>query len=441
MKIFKFFIALNGFIIFSACGQKDIQTPNVIIIYTDDMGYGDLSCFGNPTIHTPHLDKMATEGIKLSQFYVAAPVCTPSRAALMTGSYPKRVGLEKGVLYPSSTTGLNPEEQTLAEILKEKNYLTACIGKWHLGHQEKFLPHNQGFDEFFGIPFSNDMSKKEQEYMGRNNYKWRLPLLSQSDTLELDPDQTTLTKRLTEKAVSFIKKGKKTPFFLYLAHPMPHIPIYASDKFKNTSVRGPYGDTIEEIDWSVGQILKTLKEQGIDNNTLVIFTSDNGPWKINKTEGGASGPLRGAKGTTWEGGQRVPCIVRWPGKIPAGTMQRQVITNMDILPTVASFCGAELSEKKVDGRNVSRILIEVDEQLDDYPFLYYSKNGKLEGIRDGKYKLLLLDEDIFLFDVESDISEVYNLADTDPDKVIMLKEKMKRIDSLLATERRKVGNL
>ena len=256
--------------------QKD-NAPNVIIIYTDDMGYGDLSSYGNPTIHTPELDKMASEGMKLSQFYVAAPVCTPSRAALMTGAYPKRVGLEKGVLFPQSITGLNPEEETIAEILKTKGYITAAIGKWHLGHHEKFLPHKQGFDIFFGIPFSNDMSKKEQGYLGNDAYQWRLPLLSQSDTLELDPDQHTLTKRLTEKAVTFIKQQREKPFFLYLAHPMPHIPIYASEKFQNTSTRGPYGDTIEEIDWSIGQILKTIKEESIDTNTLVIFTSDNGP--------------------------------------------------------------------------------------------------------------------------------------------------------------------
>lgn len=439
MKTPIIFIAFVGLIGFSSCAQEKRSNPNVIIIYTDDMGYGDLSSYGNPTIYTPHLDKMVAEGMKLTQFYVASSVCTPSRAALMTGAYPKRVGLEKGVLFPSSETGLNPEEQTIAEILKEQNYTTACIGKWHLGHQKKFLPHNQGFDEFFGIPFSNDMSKKEQGYMGRNNYKWRLPLLSQSDTLEFDPDQTTLTKRLTEEALNFIKKNKRKPFFLYLAHPMPHIPIYASAKFQNTSVRGPYGDTIEEIDWSVGQILETLKTQGIDKNTVVIFTSDNGPWKVFKTEGGSSGPLRGAKGTTWEGGQRVPCIVRWPGKVPAATMQRQVVTNMDILPTIAKICGAKLPEKKIDGRDVSRALIEVDQLLDDNPFLYYSKNGKLEGIRDGKFKLLLLDEGTFLFDVESDISEVYNLADTDPNKVNMLKEKMEKLDAILDSEKRTVG--
>jgi len=415
--------------------------PNVIIIYVDDMGYGDLSSFGNPTIYTPQLDKMAAEGMKLTQFYVAAPVCTPSRAALMTGSYPKRVGLEKGVLFPKSVTGLNPKEETIADVLKEKGYTTACIGKWHLGHQEKFLPHNNGFDEFYGIPFSNDMSKKEQGYLGNNKYPWSLPLLSQSDTLELDPDQHTLTKRLTERAVKFIKKNKKKPFFLYLAHPMPHIPIYASGKFQNTSVRGPYGDTIEEIDWSVGQILETLKKQGIDENTMVVFTSDNGPWKVYKTEGGSAGPLRGAKGTTWEGGQRVPCIVRWPGKVPAATMQRQVITNMDLLPTIAVICEAKTPKEKIDGRDVSSALFKADQKVEETPFLYYSKMGKLEGIRDGKFKLLALEDGTYLFDLENDISEEYNLAREMPEKVVLLKEKMENLDKALTSEVRTVGSL
>jgi len=344
------------------------RSPNIIIIYTDDMGYGDLSSFGNPTIYTPHLDKMASEGMKLSQFYVASSVCTPSRAALMTGAYPKRVGLEKGVLFPKSTIGLNPEEVTIAEILKEKKYTTACIGKWHLGHQEKFLPHKQGFDVFYGLPFSNDMSKKEQSYLGRYNYKWSLPLMSQSDTLELDPDQHMLTKRLTGKAIDFIKKSKKQPFFLYLAQPMPHIPIYASKEFQNSSTRGAYGDTIEEIDWSVGQLLETLKAEGIDEQTLVVFTSDNGPWKVYKSEAGSSGPLRGEKGTTWEGGQRVPCIIRWPGKVPPATMQRQVITNMDLLPTIANICNAKLPKKKIDGRDVSRLFLDSEFKLPSLDF-------------------------------------------------------------------------
>ncbi len=424
--------------------NKEIKTndrPNVIIIYTDDLGYGDLSNYGNPTLHTPELDKMVTQGMKLSQFYVAAPVCTPSRAALLTGAYPKRVGLEKGVLFPSSKTGLNPEEKTIAEILKEKNYATACIGKWHLGFQEKFLPVNQGFDVFYGIPFSNDMSRKEQDIYGNKNYKWQLPLMSQKDTIELDPNQQQFTKRFTYKAVDFIEKHKNNPFFLYLAHPMPHIPIYASDKFKNTSVRGKYGDTVEEIDWSVGEILKALKKHDLSRNTLVVFASDNGPWKVFKTDGGSAGPLRGGKGTTWEGGVRVPCIVWWPGKIPSGAFQTKVITNMDLLPTIASLCGADLPKKEIDGVDVSSALLGEKQKEESKPFLYYSSKGELQGIRKGKFKLLIIENDTFLFDLESDISEAYNLAERLPEKAIALKKIMLEFDANLTRNKREVGKL
>lgn len=442
MKQFKNFVVilLLAGIVNSVKAQKK---PNVIIIYTDDMGYGDLSSFGNPTIHTPELDKMAAEGMKLSQFYVAAPVCTPSRAALMTGSYPKRVGLEKGVLFPASKTGLNPNEETIAEVLKKEDYITACFGKWHLGHQDKFLPHRQGFDTFFGYPFSNDMSRKEQVKLRgeKSKYNWKLPVLSQSDTLELDPDQHLTTKKLTKKTVDFIKQNSEKPFFIYLAHPMPHIPIYASKKFEGKSVRGPYGDTIEEIDWSVGEVLKALKKQGIDEKTMVIFTSDNGPWKIYKTEGGSAGPLRGGKGTTWEGGQRVPCIVRWPGKIPAASLQTQVITNMDLLPTIASICKADLPKNKIDGVDMSAAFFGKKKTKVSKAFLYYSKNGPIEGIREGKYKFLSNKEGEFLFDLESDISEEYDLSKSMPKKVKELKNKMLLMDKQIDTEKRAVGVL
>lgn len=434
-------------IVFCSCTQKTdkksniIDSPNVVIIYTDDLGYGDLSSYGNPTLHTPELDKMAAEGMKLSQFYVAAPVCTPSRAALLTGSYPKRVGLEKGVLFPTSKIGLNPSEKTIAELLKEKDYATACIGKWHLGFQEKFLPINQGFDMFYGIPFSNDMSKKEQDIYGNKNYKWRLPLISQKDTIELDPNQEYLTKNFTQKAVDFIKNNKHKPFFLYLAHPMPHIPLYASEEFQNTSKSGKYGDTVEEIDWSVGEILKTLKKYKLDDNTLVVFTSDNGPWKVFKTDGGSAGPLRGGKGTTWEGGVRVPCIVWWPGKIPAGTFQTKVITNMDLLPTIAQFCGVSLSENTIDGLDVSNTLLGMPQKATSKPFLYYSTKGELQGIRNGKFKLLINKEGTFLFDLESDISEAYDLAEQFPEKIIELKKIMVKLDDEINDNRREVGKL
>jgi len=422
-------------------GIAQNNSPNIIIIYADDLGYGDLSSFGNPTLHTPELDKMASEGMKLSQFYVAAPVCTPSRAALLTGSYPKRIGLEKGVLFPDSTIGLNPEEKTIAEILKEKKYATACIGKWHLGFQDIFLPLNHGFDLFYGTPFSNDMSRKEQGVFGNKNYQWQLPLMSQNDTIELDPDQHYLTKNLTKKAVGFIKNNKNNPFFLYLAHPMPHIPLYASEKFQNTSVRGKYGDAVEEIDWSVGEILKTLKSYKLEHNTLVIFTSDNGPWKVYKTDGGSAGPLRGGKGTTWEGGVRVPCIAWWPGKIPPGSFQTKVITTMDLLPTIAKFCDVNLPKNRIDGVDVSSVLLGKKQKEESKPFIYYSTKGKLEGVRKGKYKLLVIEDGTFLFDLESDISEAYNLSEKMPEKVVELNSIMTEFDANLNLTKRDVGKL
>lgn len=414
--------------------------PNIIIINVDDMGYGDLSMYGSPTIHTPELDKMAREGMKLTQFYVASSVCTPSRAALMTGSYPKRIGLESRVLRPNSTTGLNPEEETIAKLLKERGYATACIGKWHLGHEKPFLPINHGFDVFYGIPFSNDMSKKEQANLGNENYKWNLPLMNQDHIIELNPDQRMFTKLFTDKSVEFIKGNKDDPFFLYLAHPMPHVPIYASGSFKDVSLRGKYGDTVEELDWSVGEILNTLREYKLEENTLVVFTSDNGPWKQYKTDGGSAGPLRGSKGTTWEGGFRVPCLVWWPGHIKAASVEQTVVTSMDLLPTISSLCGSDLPDQKIDGRDVSRLLLG-GVPPEEKPFFYYSKFGEIEGVRKGKYKLKWEGDELVLFDIEADISEEYDLSDTMPDMVIELEEMMTAFDLQLEREKRTVGIL
>ncbi len=415
--------------------------PNIIIIYADDLGYGDLSCYGNPTIKTPMLDKMAYEGLKFSQFYVAAPVCTPSRAALLTGSYPKRVGLHKRVLFPNSTTGLNPNEETIANVLKNNGYTTACIGKWHLGHQQKFSPLNQGFDTFYGIPFSNDMSQKEQKILRGegSNYQYKLPLIQGKDTILFEPDQIYITKDFTEKSVKFIKSNKEKPFFLYLAHPMPHIPIYASPDFKGNSARGAYGDTIEEIDWSVGQILNTLNALNLDENTLVLFTSDNGPWKVYKTKGGSSGPLRGAKGTTWEGGMREPFIAWWPKTIKPQQHSTAVINNMDILPTIAKITGAKLSGNKIDGRDISQLLFNSESALDNHPFFYYSRLGEIEGIRIGAFKMIMRDGIGELYNIEEDISESYNLANKKPEIVESFKLKMLAFDEQLEKEKRAVG--
>lgn len=425
---------------FMAKAQKSKQ-PNIIIIYTDDLGYGDLGCYGNPTISTPHLDKMASLGMKFTQFNIAANVCTPSRAALLTGCYPKRVGLHKGVLRGTSTIGLNQDETTLAEILKNTGYHTACFGKWHLGHQEQFLPNKHGFDEFWGFPFSNDMSKKEQALMGNNKYPYSLPLIAQADTIELDPDQSVVTRQLTDKTIAYIKKNKKKPFFIYLAYPMPHIPLYASKAFKGKSRRGLYGDAVEELDWGVGQIWSALKSNKLDKNTLVLFTSDNGPWSIYKTEGGSSGPLRGAKGTSWEGGHRVPLIAHWPGGIEKGAVCSEFVSNMDILPTITKLVDGELPKEKIDGRDISVLFDSPAYKLKDKPFYYYSKKGRLKGIRLGVLKLILVKDDYQLYNVEKDISEAYNLANKQPKDVERLKSIMFQFDQELDNEMRIAGTV
>lgn len=416
---------------------------NIIIIFADDLGYGDMSCYGNPTLRTPNLDRMAAEGAKFTQFYVASPVCTPSRAALLTGCYPKRVGLHEHVLFPYSRKGINPDELTIAEMLKEKGYTTACIGKWHLGHQEKFLPLQHGFDHYFGLPFSNDMSKKEQAKRGNDKYKYELPVIRGNDTIELDPDQSLLTKRLTEDALRFIRENKDNPFFLYFPHPMPHIPIYASADFKGKSPRGLYGDTVEEIDWSVGEILKVLRKYKIDTQTLVIFTSDNGPWLPFKTHGGSAGPLRGGKGTTFEGGMREPCILWWPGHIPPGTICTEITSTMDILPTIAHIVGYDLPEGlKIDGEDIHDLLENPElKKFDNREFYYYSQMGEIEAIRQGPWKLFKKGEIIELYNIEEDISEKYDLASEYPDLVKKLIDELKKFDEELTRSARPVGEL
>ncbi len=422
-------------------GVSDKNPPNIIIIFPDDMGYGDIGCFGNPVIRTPNLDKMASEGTKFTQFYVAASVCTPSRAALLTGCYPKRVGLHKKVLYPHTETGLHPDETTLAEILKKRGYSTACVGKWHLGHHKKFLPGRQGFDHFYGIPYSNDMSEKEQKLLGNNNYPYKLPLMKNEEVLEVEPDQSRFTREFTEDAVKFINRNKNNPFFLYLAHPMPHIPIYASEDFKDKSIRGKYGDTIEEIDWSVGEVRKALESNDISNNTLVIFTSDNGPWLRFKANGGSAGPFRGGKATTFEGGMRVPCIMAWPGIIPAGEVCTGLTTAMDIYPTVASITGSRIpGDTKIDGKNINQLLENPKTgRSPNDTFYYYSNLGELEAVRKGKWKYNIKHNS--LYDLNTDIGEKRNISDKHPDLVYELKSKMLKFDEQLEKEARPAGTL
>lgn len=367
--------------------EVENEKPNFIVIFCDDLGYGDLSCFGHPTIKTPNLDKMASEGQKWTNFYVSASVSSPSRAGLLTGRLGVRTGMygdKKGVLFPNSPEGLPESELTIAELLKQSDYTTACVGKWHLGHKEESLPLNHGFDYFYGIPFSNDMSRKEQIKRGNANYKFELPFYNQSDIIETEPDQTQFTKRLTEYAVSFIQQHKENPFFLYLAHPMPHLPLYSSSAFQGKSLRGEYGDAVEEIDWSVAQIMDVLKKNGLEKNTIVIFTSDNGPWLIHELEGGSAGLLKDGKSSTFEGGFRVPCII-W-GDMVQPSLISDMGSTLDILPTFCEMAGITLPQDRVlDGFSLKKTLLEKEDS--PRQIFYFYKGSKLYAIKNNQYKV------------------------------------------------------
>lgn len=345
--------------------------PNVILIFTDDQGYQDVGVFGAPDIATPHLDQMAREGVKLTDFYAAQAVCSASRAALLTGCYPNRIGIH-GALMPHSTVGLNPAETTLAEMLKDNGYHTAIYGKWHLGDQPQWMPTRQGFDEYFGIPYSNDMWPLHPQQGPVFDFG-PLPLYEDERVIDTLENQSQLTTQITERAVDFIERHQQEPFFLYVAHPQPHVPLFVSDKFKGKSPRGLYGDVIMEIDWSVGQLLQALKQYGIDERTLVIFTSDNGPWLSYGTHSGSAGPLREGKGTAFEGGQREPCIVRYPGKIPAGKVIDVPLMTIDILPTIAALTQSRLPEKVIDGKNAWPVLTGASRESPHEAYFFYYK--------------------------------------------------------------------
>ena len=373
--------------------------PNFVVIYADDQGYGDMACYGSTKLKTPNWDRMAAEGMKFTDFYVTAPVCTPTRSSLMTGCYPRRIGLHQHVLFPHSKKGLNPNEITLAEILKGRGYATMCIGKWHLGHQKQWLPTRQGFDAYYGIPFSNDMwlpaemtyakdaklpedFTDEQRKAGARKRN-AVPLMRDEEVIEYPTDQATLTERYTAEAIKFITASKDKPFFLYLPHTMCHYPLHVSERFKGTSGAGLLGDVIAGMDWSTGEILKALKGLGIDERTLVIYTSDNGPAP------GSAGPLRGKKGSTWEGGMREPCLMRWPGKIPAGTVCSEVATIMDLLPTLAHLAGAKVpTDRVIDGKDIRPLITAQPGAKTPYEaFFYHTAQGQLAAVRSGKWKL------------------------------------------------------
>ncbi len=433
--------------------------PNFIIIFTDDQGYGDLGCFGSTKIKTPNIDRMAKEGRRFTNFMVASPVCTPSRAALLTGCYPKRVGMHQHVLFPSSTKGLNPEEYTIGDHLKKQGYATAAFGKWHLGHHPETLPQNNGFDTYYGIPYSNDMNHPDNKGKppgrapGMDDLwndpkstltKWNTPLMENEKIIELPVDQRTVTRRYTQKAIDFITKNQKKPFFVYLPHSMPHIPLYVPDEVRDPNPLNAYTNTIEHIDAEVGRLMDKVRELGLSKNTYVIYTTDNGPWLPFKHHGGSAGQLRDGKGTTFEGGQRVPCVMWAPGRIPAGTECNELMGTIDLLPTIAELTKTPLPKgKKIDGLNAASLL----EGGNDSPrkeFIYYTSRGDLEGLRQGKWKILVKKKrkprnagknwkapapEILLFDMENDLGEKNNLADDNPQKVKELTASMNVLDA------------
>ncbi|MBT5706564.1 MAG: sulfatase, partial [Verrucomicrobia bacterium] len=379
-------------------GARGLETtdraPNFIVIFIDDQGYQDLGCYGSPNIKTPNIDRMASEGTRFTDFYSLAPICSASRAALLTGCYPARVGVT-GVLFPRHRIGLNPSEMTIAKLLKKRNYSTACIGKWHLGHHPEFLPTSHGFDQFYGLPYSNDMDPVQGESRDRDRAwrekdvtPWNVPLMRDTVIVERPAKQDTLTKRYTEEATQFIRDNAESPFFLYLPHTMPHIPLFVSDDFYDPDPHKAYAATIAEIDWSVGEILKTVKRLGIDDKTLIVYTSDNGPWLGMKHHGGSALPLRDGKFSTFEGGMRVPCIVRWPGKVPAGRVSSEIGASFDFLPTFAHFAGLELREEHViDGKNIAGLLTGTENSPHEEFFYYRGEN--VQAVRRGPWKLNL----------------------------------------------------
>jgi len=431
------FVSLFSFDLASAQDASAPQPPNFVVVFCDDLGYGDLGCFGNPTIRTRHLDQMAGEGMKFTQFYVAAPVCTPSRAALMTGRLPCRSGMcsnKRRVLFPNSKGGLPAEEVTLAEALQEGGYATACIGKWHLGHHKQYLPTNNGFDYYFGIPYSNDMDRVGSAPKGREAFwnpkseYFNVPLMRNEEIIERPADQTTITKRYTEEAIKFIDENQDKPFFVYLAHSMPHVPLFRSPEFEGVSRRGYYGDVIEEIDWSVGQVLQKLRDTDLDENTLVVFCSDNGPWLPYGDHGGSAGPLRDGKGSTFDGGMREPTIFWWPQTIPAAEVAADVGSTMDLMATFTSLAGLPLpADRKLDSYDLTPVLKQTGKSKREA--LFYYRGYQLMAVRVGPWKMHLKTQSGYgqpkpevhnpplLYQLEQDPAESRNVAKDNPDVI------------------------
>ncbi|MGE3315016.1 MAG: sulfatase [Planctomycetaceae bacterium] len=418
------------------------RPPNVVIVFADDLGYADPGCFGSRQNKTPHLDQLAKDGRRFTSFCVAQAVCSASRAALLTGCYPNRIGI-RGALGPDAKVGINSEDSTIAEVLKSRGYATAIFGKWHLGHHAKFLPTQHGFDEYFGLPYSNDMWPKHPT---AGNRFPELPLIDGEKSVELNPDQTKLTTSYTEHAVRFIEKNAARPFFLYVPHSMPHVPLFVSEKFAGKTGAGLYADVIAEIDWSVGEIVATLARLGLEKNTIVIFTSDNGPWLSYGNHAGSSGPLREGKGTMWEGGARVPCIMRWPGHIPAGTECSELAATIDLLPTLAGIAGADVpTARRIDGKDIRALMLGERDAKSPHEAYYYYWGDELQAIRSGRWKLhfphsyrsmegsqpgrdgqpgpyVTKETGLALYDLDADVGETTNVAGANPDVVARLEQ-------------------
>jgi len=462
LAILNVVLALIG----SSAAAADVELPNIVIIYTDDQGYGDVGVYGAEGFETPNIDRMASQGRRFTDYYVAQPVCSASRTALLTGCYPNRIGIH-GALGPRNRNGIHDDELTLAELCRSRGYATAIFGKWHLGHHRKFLPLQHGFDEYFGIPYSNDMwplhprlvnlppaaAKRKQGYPP-------LPLFEGNEIADAEvtpEDQETFTTAFTERAVNFIERNTERPFFLYVPHPQPHVPLFVSDKFRGKSERGLYGDVMMEIDWSVGQILETLRRNQLDERTLVVFATDNGPWISYGDHAGTTAGLREAKGTTFEGGVRVPCIMRWPGQIPAGSVCDDPLMTIDILPTVAELIGGKLPDHDIDGRNVWPLIAgEGDAASPHEAYFFFYRQGDMEGLRSGRWKLHFPHQyrtlsgrpggtdgrpvpydqaktSLELYDLANDRNETTNVAADHPDVVA-------RLQQLADAKRRELGD-
>ena len=443
MSLAPFLFCFNGY------PSKQISPkPNVIIIFIDDEGYGDIGCYGATGFNTPNLDKMASQGMRFTNFYAAQPVCSASRAGLMTGCYPNRIGLT-GALFPYDKVGLNSKEYTMAEMFRDQGYATACYGKWHLGWQKEFLPLQHGFDEYVGIPYSNDMwpnsnvtGERLPKGNGRGDFP-ELPLIEGNETIATITSlkgQDSLTTLYTKKAVDFIDRHADKPFFLYVPHTMAHIPLGVSDKFRGKSEQGLYGDVMMEVDWSVGEIMKAVENNNLTNNTIIIFTTDNGPWLNFGNHAGSAGGLREGKTTSWEGGQRVPCIVKWPSEVPEGTICNKLACAIDILPTLSSIIGGKLSENEIDGVDIGSLFKADFEKSPRETVLYYFGKNNLNAVRKGNWKLVLphtfdsyntkpgndghggnrirtIVEKPELYNMVRDPGEQYNVIEYYPDKV------------------------